>query len=84
MKYDNLNSTGDQLSAAIWEAAWWSVNRSKCNKDEFVAMVTRAANEAFDSQVHNKKNAVLFVTNHDPPKVEQRASIAAAIKVMPR
>ena len=48
-----LHPTGDALSNAIWEAAWFAVNKIDCSKTEFVGIVTRAANEAFDSQMHN-------------------------------
>jgi hypothetical protein len=49
---DQLQPAGEALSNAIWEAAWFAVNKHR-SKAEFVAMVTKAANEAFDSQVHN-------------------------------
>jgi hypothetical protein len=49
---DQLHPAGEALSNAIWEAAWFAVDKH-CSKAEFVAMVTKAANEAFDSQVHN-------------------------------
>ena len=43
---------GEALNNAIWEAAWFAVER-RCDKDKFVATITKAANEAFDSQVNN-------------------------------
>ena len=49
---DQLQPAGEELSNAIWEAAWFAVNKHR-SKAEFVAMVTKAANEAFDSQVQN-------------------------------
>jgi hypothetical protein len=48
----NLHPAGEALSNAIWEAAWFAVDKHY-SKVEFVAMVTKAANEAFDSQVNN-------------------------------
>jgi hypothetical protein len=49
---DQLDPAGEFLRNAIWEAAWFAVDKL-CSKAEFVAMVTNAANEAFDSQVNN-------------------------------
>ena len=43
---------GEALNNAIWEAAWFAVERN-CDKDKFVATIIKAANEAFDSQVNN-------------------------------
>jgi hypothetical protein len=53
MKMSELNSTGEKLSEAAWEAAWFAVRKQRCGRDEFVAMVTKAAGEAFDSQMNN-------------------------------
>jgi hypothetical protein len=49
----HLHPVGAELNNAIWEAAWFAVD-CHCDKDEFIAMVTKAANEAFDAQVNNK------------------------------
>jgi len=43
---------GEALNNAIWEAAWFAVERN-CDRDKFVATIIKAANEAFDSQVNN-------------------------------
>jgi hypothetical protein len=48
-----LHPVGEQLSNALWEAAWFAVDNGS-NKERFVAMVFRAANEAFDSQASNR------------------------------
>jgi hypothetical protein len=50
-----LNSTGEKLSEAMWEAAWFAVRKQLCGRDEFVALMTKAAEEAFDSQMSNAK-----------------------------
>jgi hypothetical protein len=49
----NLDPVGAELNNAIWEAAWFAVNKRHCDKDTFVTLVTKAADEAFDSQVNN-------------------------------
>jgi hypothetical protein len=41
----------DRLQNAIREAAWVAVGKQH-SKAAFVAMVTKAANEAFDAHVH--------------------------------
>jgi hypothetical protein len=61
---DELHPVGEQLSEAIWTAAHYAVNEIHCSKDQFVAMVTRAANEAFDSQANN---AAVRLRRNDGP-----------------
>ena len=43
----------EQIKSAIWEAAWFAVNEKRCRREEFIAVITQVANEAFDSQVAN-------------------------------
>jgi hypothetical protein len=40
----------EALNNAIWEAAWFAVQRG-ADKEKFVATITRAASEAFDSHL---------------------------------
>jgi hypothetical protein len=49
---EEFEQLGEELNKAIWKAArFWVDERG--NKERFVALVTKAASAAWDSQVHN-------------------------------
>jgi hypothetical protein len=51
---EQLHPVGEQLSEAIWNAARFALD-SGISKRRFVALVTKAADEAFDSHILNAK-----------------------------
>lgn len=52
-KIDGNALYGIDLVNAIWEAAWFAVNRLHYDKDDFVSLITLCAAESFDAQLSN-------------------------------